>query len=532
MNPTSSLSLPPRPSLAIWIVLATMFMIGSYLLTLSLAAICVVFPYLLLTQFGFGLQTLLLALGGLVIAATMLWSLIPRRNKFVAPGPKLQSARHPRLMVELERISSALNEPMPREIYLIPDVNAYVAERQSEGRSGSQRIMALGLPLLQVLTVSQFRAVLTHEFGHYYGGDTRLGPWVYKSRVVMARTLTGLGSPPELLRTLGRFAVVAIAYKMVTGALIVYWKVLLRATLLVSRRQEYRADEIACRFAGSGSLIEGLRTIRRATAVLPLYWKVEVSPVLQSGSRPPIGLGLMRFMTVPDVAKLANQNLSDELVKGKTSPYDTHPSLRNRIAAAQQLACEGPVDDGAPAVSLLDDVTVLEAELLQFLNPTVKVAEMKSADWEQIVPQVYVPSWRRFVTEYAQLLEGVTTEGLPQKVKAVREMGASIRDPQGMLLDPAQRAQRAGTLLWMALAVALVDSGWEAELNIGKITLRRGELSLNPPEILNRLIAGKLSPQAWAENCKAAGIEGMRLDPQPAAKPDPPLAKPSNTETN
>jgi len=41
---------------------------------------------------------------------------------------------------------------------------------------GSRRVMGLGLPLLQILTVAQFRAVLPHEFGHYYGADTRQDP--------------------------------------------------------------------------------------------------------------------------------------------------------------------------------------------------------------------------------------------------------------------------------------------------------------------------------------------------------------------
>jgi len=41
--------------------------------------------------------------------------------------------------------------------------------------------MVIGLPLMQIMTVSQMRAVLAHEFGHYYGGDTKLGPWVYRT---------------------------------------------------------------------------------------------------------------------------------------------------------------------------------------------------------------------------------------------------------------------------------------------------------------------------------------------------------------
>ena len=52
--------------------------------------------------------------------------------------------------------------------------------------------MGVGLPLLAGLSVSEFRAVLAHGFGHFYGGDTRLGPWVYKTRSAIVRTIENL----------------------------------------------------------------------------------------------------------------------------------------------------------------------------------------------------------------------------------------------------------------------------------------------------------------------------------------------------
>ena len=54
--------------------------------------------------------------------------------------------------------------------------------------------MEWGLPLFSTLTVSQFRAVLAHEFGHYYGGDASLGPWVYKTEMAIIRVFENIGS--------------------------------------------------------------------------------------------------------------------------------------------------------------------------------------------------------------------------------------------------------------------------------------------------------------------------------------------------
>ncbi len=82
---------------------------------------------------------------------------------------------------------------MPRDVYLVPDVNAFVAERGGFMGFGTRRIMGIGLPLFHLLTVDELNAVLAHEFGHFYGGDNALGPWVYKTRTAIVRTVMNLG---------------------------------------------------------------------------------------------------------------------------------------------------------------------------------------------------------------------------------------------------------------------------------------------------------------------------------------------------
>ena len=88
---------------------------------------------------------------------------------------------------------------MPSEVYLTAEVNAWVMDRGGMMGFGSRRVMGLGLSLLQVLSVSQLRAVVAHEFGHFHGGDTKLGPWIYKTRAAIGRTLEGLAECSSLL---------------------------------------------------------------------------------------------------------------------------------------------------------------------------------------------------------------------------------------------------------------------------------------------------------------------------------------------
>lgn len=211
--------------------------------------------FLFNTEFP-NIQILLLLLFGIVIAGTMLWSLVPRPDKFEAPGLLLDRAAHPRLFAELEGIADALSEPLPREVYLIGAPNAFVADRGGIMGFGSRRIMGLGLPLLSLLTISQFRAVLAHEFAHYYGGDTRLGPWVYKTKTSIVRIFENIG----LVGELARVAVLGVMYIVVVTLLKWYFIAFLRVINMISRKQEYRADELACLIAGRQNLIEGLQS--------------------------------------------------------------------------------------------------------------------------------------------------------------------------------------------------------------------------------------------------------------------------------
>ncbi len=190
----------PRRSMMWFAILAILMVIASYVFVLLLAAACVYAPYRLSTTPSTGTEPTLHLLFGVIIAGAILWSLLPRFDKFKAPGPQLERAEQPELFSELDHIAASLNESLPLEIYLVGEVNAWVADRGGVLGFGSRRVMGLGLPLMSILTVSQFRAVLAHELAHYYGGDTSLGPWVYKTKMAILRTLKTVGSLGQAAR--------------------------------------------------------------------------------------------------------------------------------------------------------------------------------------------------------------------------------------------------------------------------------------------------------------------------------------------
>lgn len=501
---TPALYILPRRSLVVFAALAILLVVVSYLLVIFLAAACVYLPWLLISL-KIHFQTLAIFVAGVVIAASMLWSLIPRRQNFEAPGLLLARSVHTRLFSEIDNIAEALREPLPREVYLIDEPNAWVANRGGFFGIGSRR-MGLGLPLLAALNISQFRAILAHEFAHYYGGDTKLGPWLWRAQTTMIRTFENMGTVGEAMKV----AVMQIMYAVVFGILKWYWLLFLRAINLVSRRQEFRADEIASIVAGPQSLISGLQIVHGTTLAWPAYCRQELGPMLNAGFLPPITGGFSRFLGAPAISKEVTLGIESEIRDGKVQAYDSHPPLRDRIAAAQALPNQNYSEDTRSAWTLLENADATELAFLQARYPKMP-KELKSVSWDEQALAVIIPSWSNFVGQYADLLKGLKVGDLFDSLGRIPQIAPQIRDPEGMLLTPEQRIERARSLLSVALGLCLVNHGWKLYSNPGELYLVSGNEQLNPLGTLLQLSDGDISKERWMEKCRELGIEGFLL---------------------
>jgi Zn-dependent protease with chaperone function len=405
---------------------------------------------------GFEAQTLILACCGLIAAVALLWSLVPPRDKTVAPGLRLEAHDHPRLFAEIQGVAKALDESMPEEVYLTASVDAFVTQWGGTFGYKSCRVMALGLPLMQVLTLSQFRPVLAHEFGHHYSDDARLVPWVHRSRAAIVRNLRSLAKRSPVIPSVMRAPMGKLLLSLIIRLLLGYWRVFLKATQLVSRRQQYRADEIACHIAGSQAFIDGLRATDAAELAFPAFWDQELVSALQHGCLPPVCEGFSRFLATPKVAKAIEANLERELRQPRPSPFDEHPPMRDRIAATQRLPCGSPSEKDCPATTLIGDLAITEMRLLEFvIRPKLDLSGFKRTAWDKIGSTAVLPAWKASIRDFSKLLSGIAAEAFPDAVGDPRSLGSRIPDPKGMLLTREQRDQRAARLLAMATSISL-----------------------------------------------------------------------------
>ncbi len=475
-------------SLAGRALLALLLLIVFYVLAIGIA----------LGMIGLGI--LQLKIGGrvspkliLICFATggiILWSIIPRPDKFEPPGPRLDPRLQPELFAFLEEIASAVGQAMPVDVYLVPDVNAFVTQRGGIMGMGSKRVMGLGLPLMQVLSVNELRGVIAHEFGHFAGGDTKLGPWIYKTRSALVRTIVNLQGG-------------------ITGWFFLqYFKLFLWITQAISRAQEYAADQHAAELVGSKAFESGLRMTRGAAVAFNSYMDSEYLPVLSAGFRPPLAEGFASFLGSEEIAKKLDELVEEAARTERSDPYDSHPALRDRLAAIKSLPPGQEKEEDPHAISLLgDSLDALEKELLGMVLG-VRARKLEAISWQETTDKVTVPRWKEMLAEHGKALAGVTPAALADDPKRLSKIGGSFAKGA-----PPSEFKRAGAaLVGTAIAYALIQRGYAAKDEVGKSTaLEKDGVSVPIFEKLGKLAEGELAPEKWKKLCDQLEVADLDL---------------------
>jgi heat shock protein HtpX len=260
------------------------------------------------------------------------------------------------------------------------------------------------------------------------------------------------------------------------------------------------------------ALIEGLRTVHGVALAFQAFWQNEFAPVISSGYRPPLMEGFSQFIHAPSVARLMSQTVEQELDKGETNPYDTHPTLRERIAALQTLPSGSEDDDPIPALSLLEDVPGLKQAVFAHVFGPAQVGSWQRIDWQNVGPTVYLPVWKKTLNDYAPALQGVTPGTLSAFLKSPEPLAQKLRDSVKQTLGYQQLQNAIQHVVGQALGVALANQGWTIKVAPGEeITLEKEGLALEPFVLISDIISGKLSAEAWQRQCEEAKITHLDL---------------------
>lgn len=292
----------------------------------------------------------------------------------------------PGLYAFIRQLAKDVQTPFPKKIYLSPDVNAAVFYDSSFWSMflPVKKNLQIGLGLVNSLNVSEFKAVMAHEFGHFSQRSMKLGSFVYNVNKIIYNMLfenTGyVGFLGSWARVDGIFAFFAqITAKIAQGiqwVLRQMYAVINKSYMRLSREMEFHADAVAASVSGSKSLVTALRRIELAntgyTIALQkcddLFKQKKMSNNIYQNQRTVLKhlanefkLTVEHDIPVVNDEFLADNNMARVNFKDQ---WASHPATDDRVEHLNKLAVDAVIMT-EPAWVLFDHQEDLQARLTQ-----------------------------------------------------------------------------------------------------------------------------------------------------------------------
>lgn len=352
-----------------WVMLGLMLFISGFL-ALACLLLMVLKPNVATIKIG-----ILVGLSSAILAWSILRSLWVRMEP--PEGQAVTRDQAPALFQEIDDLVTALRAPRIHRVVVSGELNAAMAQVPRFGIFGGYgNHLILGLPLLRCLSPGEARSVIAHELGHALGGHGRLGAWIYRLRTTWSGVATRVASQGG---------------SRVVGAFLRWYVPRFDAWSFIQvRRQEYEADQAACRSAGTADAANALIRISAVSRHLAeRFWpsvhrlvpyQPEPLPTLQSSLHEHL-VGTGEF----------SRWLAEAWAR-PTDRLDTHPALRDRVMAMTGTS-------GATNPSLPPPIGTSAATLWLGGQETL-LAERLDQEWSR----ESAPAWReRHAQEKSQV---------------------------------------------------------------------------------------------------------------------------------
>lgn len=290
------------------------------------------------------------------------------RIRDTEPGRPLTREEAPHLWQVVADVAKHVDSRPVDAIYITPGTEIAVMERGNlwrKMRGTAQRCLILGLGVLPEMPLPQFQAILAHEYGHFSNRDTSGGTLAGQVQMSIMQLAEGL-----IRRRLAVWY--NPAWLFVNG----FYRLFMRATRGASRLQEVLADRYAALAYGADNLIEGLLFIVRRDLSFDWQADYQIRLALQLDRR----LANLYALPEPTVndAQREIEAAYAKIMERETSLYDTHPSVKDRIALLRRLP-QAP-HEGAELSDVQDLLPSYDALALEM----TRIVEARARKAEQI----------------------------------------------------------------------------------------------------------------------------------------------------
>lgn len=358
-----------------------------FILTSLLAAACIYTGILLILTFK--LIIILLGAGVIALGAFVFYFIVKflfKRTKRDTVGLKqISREQHPKLFKMIDDIVQKVGTDSPKKVYLTPEVNASVFYNSSFWSMflPIRKNLTIGMGLVNTSTEEEFKAVLSHEFGHFSQKSMKVGSYVYNVNRIIHNMLYENDDYAKALNQIAGTHIVITIFAIIAAKIAEGIQWILRQVygvvnknhLALSREMEFHADEIAASITGQDSLINSLSRIDLAdfsfNSVLAHYNKpvneTKKSQNIYNEQRFVMNLlaqekGISFEHGLPNVQldELNQYNKSKLIIKDQ---WASHPTMEDRIGRLRKTQFRQDSINNQPAINLFHNPNELQEEL-------------------------------------------------------------------------------------------------------------------------------------------------------------------------
>ncbi len=277
--PSGPLEIPKRftqlpNSYKIKVSLAVIAIILFFVLYMAMiAGFCLLTYYAIIYDMGsINKFTILLKIGA-IAGSAMLFAFSLKfilKLKNVQPNNrvKIDLTKNPKLKSFIDNICKDTNAPKPKNVYVDPDVNAYVSYNNIwlSLFFPTKKNLTIGLGLVSCLNLSEFKAVVAHEFGHFAQRSMKVGSYINSANTIIHSMIFERDAWDNTLDKwrssdfrIAIFAwIITPVVWLIRQFLILFYQLLNIAYSSLSREMEFNADKVAVSVSGSEAIISSL----------------------------------------------------------------------------------------------------------------------------------------------------------------------------------------------------------------------------------------------------------------------------------
>ena len=241
-------------------------------LVLAFAAVYIAYS---LVAAHFGLITIFIAIALSVFSlfiVLFLLKFITSKNKHDTSHLKeVKADAEPQLFEFIEKVVTEVGSSSPKKVFLSNEVNAYVFYNSNFWSLffPVKKNLVIGLGLINSINLSEFKAILAHEFGHFSQKSMKLGSYIYYVNKVIYDMLYNNenyeNAVIKMSESNGYFSLAGwltfAVIKFIQAVLRLVYKPINVMYMALSRQMEFHADAISASVTGGNHLISSLERI-------------------------------------------------------------------------------------------------------------------------------------------------------------------------------------------------------------------------------------------------------------------------------